>query len=216
MGLKLRNNTLLLIAVFLFLSPASADIKGGHSKQRLGLIFLSSLSDYYSTQPLSIHLRNLPIKVYDDGAEQTPLAPLLRILAQEDLLSTSTSLETLTLENNAQLQTRATTYFAIDNRDSIRAQLGDVRIEMLTEMKEIESVPNLDVQQRFNVSFRWSLTSEAEWIWASELNTIDTVRLLRSATLNSQIGSADFEFRDNQWRLSRIPDIYNSDVPGQP
>lgn len=207
--LKCHNNTLLLIVAFLFLSFAHADIIGGHSKQRLGLIFLGSLTNYYAEQPLSIYLRELPITVFEDTPNQSPLSPLLQVLAQEDLLSSEVSLQMITLDNSAQLQTRAITYFALDNGSSVRAELGEVTVLFLSEMEEVYTVPNLDIQQRYRVRFRWSLSNEAEWIWASELNSIETIRLLRAATINSQTGIADFEFGGNQWRLSNAPNIYD-------
>jgi hypothetical protein len=205
--LKQTRIFLLLVVTFLYALPVYAEIIGGHERQRLTLMLVEMLRQYYQVQPLQLYLPELPVQVAVDDPDQSTLYVILKTLAEEHLIvEHKKDLETLT-QSGGKLFSVIMEYSAPKNNSVIDVRYGDLVVD---EAISVQSIAHShDGYTRVKIEFTWHLVSPAEWLWAPRLNSIDEIRYLKESTASKKTGHAVFVWQDDsgRWMLQSPPNI---------
>ncbi len=196
------KNVLLLVAIFIALPPARAELIGGHEKQRLMLLLSEMLEEYYIQYPLKLHLPTLPITINPTEEFEGKLYLILITLNEEGLVGARDIVVNDSIDGRFVSRRDKEFYKKSTISDALSfGRIADIKVSSLVYSQT-------DDQFGVTVNFSWRLYDPVAWLWANRLNSIEEISYLRYAATHAQQGVANFLFLDTRWQLLEAPDIY--------
>lgn len=188
---------LLLTYLFLCLSPANAEVVGGHDRQRLSQLFFASLQEFALSSPIRINQAAFPETLAESDTERLML---YGVLVEEGLLKVRVFSGSLASEPE---KVQRLAEFSLTKRaEEAGLLLGRVIPRQILTISPIETDP-LD-PQRYQVTFEWLFSEPEPWLWAPALDSNNDIQTFLRATQQVQIGTALFEAKRFDWQLLSV------------
>jgi|TARA_B110000503_G_scaffold47572_1_gene77512 hypothetical protein len=182
----------------------SADIIGGHDRQRLTLFFLAKLGAYYQDYPLTLSLPTLPISLPSEQLDSAQWLALLTVLSEEGWLIREQRAQKRIDSQERVLIDQVQIFSPSGASASLGLPLGRVRV---MDIEAMELLPQTDNRPAYTLRFGWQLDESAGWLWAPALDDLPDIRRLRLASRQRQSGTVTAQWYDMNWRFDTAPQL---------
>ena len=194
----------LYIALFWLAGAASADLIGGHDRQRLGLLFLAQLDAYYRDYPLTLRLPKLPISLPSEQLDSAQWLALLTVLSEGGWLTREQRAQKRIDKRERVIIEQVQIFSKPGTSVGLSLPLGVVRV---MEIAAMEPVSQSDNRPAYALRFTWRLDESADWLWAPALDKLPDVTRLRLASRQRQLGAVTAHWHDSKWRFVTPPQL---------
>ncbi|MFT4675210.1 MAG: hypothetical protein ACI9RY_000181 [Reinekea sp.] len=198
------KNMCRVIALCCLAGAGSADLIGGHDRQRLTLMFLAKLDAYYQDYPLTLSLPDLPISLPSDDLDSGQWLALLTVLSEEGLLTREQRAQKRIDSQERVLIGQVQIFTQPDASVNLSLPLGVVRV---MEVEVMEPVLQADNSPAYALRFAWQLDEPAHWLWSPALNDLPDIIRLRLASGRRQSGTVTAHWEDMNWRFDTPPQL---------
>ncbi|MDO7636256.1 MULTISPECIES: hypothetical protein [Reinekea] len=182
----------------------SADLVGGHDRQRLTLLFLAKLDAYYQDYPLTLSLPSLPISLPSEQLDSAQWLALLTVLSEEGWLTRKQKAQKR-IDNQERVLIGQVQIFSRPGASvRLALPLGMVRV---IEIDTMQPLPQNNSQPAYALRFAWQLDEAVDWLWAPALDGLSDIIRLRLASRQRQSGTVTAHWHDTDWRFDTPPQL---------